>query len=1216
MNTKYPLNGRYTSLGDIVQEYAKYSSWPTSIQPISPIIPDDEETDDEDIPQQDSNILEKKFYWTGTTQPFNELVFNNSDKAVKPYELVWFDDVYSRTEKELNTNKYKLIQESDSHIFSFGREIRAKEIANYENNKAYGIPFRFIIADSNDNNRYYFNYKTSSGEAVVLYALRNIIETCKEKSLDPSIFLFGSNGDNGITIENQDEKLYIINKLDLQKNNQEDVSILEQEIKDVYIYPSLFTYNVLKPYDNNYNNLYEYANKSTPYYTNIKYIEDQGIFDDIEKIKLSPKSYSSLGEIIWSKKHIQYPNYTTGKLPHLNNIFESNDTKNINLTLDVQIKDGNIYSQFTKNLIINENLLEKSIIYFVNDYKIHDFINNTTIMTYDNIKLQNIEGFTPNYNYIQNTAYKLFYFCKLFLNSQRFYYSYVTSMRFIRISSLSYAIEQPVLRCDLGIFQNVQSLVIKSAIHNYTTALPAGPLTLDTFIQIDIVADIKYEGMENSIEETFPLILSFKTIMDWTGSESDPVENSKNWIRLIKPNDTLPEDETEITGDKYGANNSSFIEIMYEDENNNILGDSDCSLGILRWPSNDSNLYCDTEELFISRTTNTAAYTSADTYDINTFTDINMYQNAITNKISPFGNLRIHTIYSTDSEESILNSSYYIDVSLLRHKNYFYKTSQTQTIENTELKIYYNSEVPYYDSNELIIPNTSVDIITNQQQNKTKTELDSLFSGKYFTFPLADDNTISNNENKSIYLTIKNNNGTYYVFASGAKELSDDSNNSGEQFNNIYNLDIKILTNNNWQTLSDNVYTITKNNNIYQLDINYSSGGTALAELKSAAYLQIALKQSGMPIVNAPYYYIKNTLRTPENNIQLTIKPLFINTTNVSESNERYITNILINNANELFIGFILYNSDNTYTNLNADVINFTQDNISYNLKNDNIYFKLTSVYGGQLGRKQYKNNYNKNIYLYYETPTTSKFINKLLFDKIYIGNLKQNNYNLYVAFNNIYVINFQLTSGITVNNLNNVYYGNNQDNRAVTVTNNNLIAAFNENVFLKADSFNISLDSNIKQTLKLEYVCNNQNNQKQFTYITNDMINKIKLENIIFYANDKTTLKFTNLNIPDSLDNNKKFVRVFIETLSTVQVNIKNNTDNTPINLNTTTDSNYKYFECDAGTNINISVTISSNRYYGIYDSNSGNIDNNYNKNLSIDNDTTIIIKTKRDDN
>ena len=266
-------------------------------------------------------------------------------------------------------------------------------------------------------------------------------------------------------------------------------------------------------------------------------------------------------------------------------------------------------------------------------------------------------------------------------------------------------------------------------------------------------------------------------------------------------------------------------------------------------------------------------------------------------------------------------------------------------------------------------------------------------------------------------------------------------------------------------------------------------------------------------------------------------------------------------------------------------------------------------------GRKQYKNNYNKNIYLYYETPTISKFINKSLFDNIYIGNLKQNNYNLYVAFNNIYVINFQLTSGITVNNLNNVYYGNNQDNRAVNVTNNNLIAAFNENVFLKADSFNISLDSNIKQTLKLEYVCNNQNNQKQFTYITNDMINKIKLENIIFYANDKTTLKFTNLNIPDSLDNNKKFVRVFIETLSTVQVNIKNNADNTPINLNTTNDNNYKYFECDAGTNINISVTISSNRYYGIYDSNSGNIDNNYNKNLSIDNDTTIIIKTKRDD-
>ena len=31
MNTKYPLNGRYTSLGDIVQEYGKYSQWPSEI---------------------------------------------------------------------------------------------------------------------------------------------------------------------------------------------------------------------------------------------------------------------------------------------------------------------------------------------------------------------------------------------------------------------------------------------------------------------------------------------------------------------------------------------------------------------------------------------------------------------------------------------------------------------------------------------------------------------------------------------------------------------------------------------------------------------------------------------------------------------------------------------------------------------------------------------------------------------------------------------------------------------------------------------------------------------------------------------------------------------------------------------------------------------------------------------------------------------------------
>jgi hypothetical protein len=68
-------------------------------------------------------------------------------------------------------------------------------------------------------------------------------------------------------------------------------------------------------------------------------------------------------------------------------------------------------------------------------------------------------------------------------------------MRFIRISTLSYAGEQPILRCDLGIYQIVESITIINAVHDYMTALPPGPLSLDTTIKIDVTAKIKYEGM-------------------------------------------------------------------------------------------------------------------------------------------------------------------------------------------------------------------------------------------------------------------------------------------------------------------------------------------------------------------------------------------------------------------------------------------------------------------------------------------------------------------------------------------------------------------------------------------------------------------------------------------------------------------------------------------------------------------------------------------------
>ena len=54
MNTKFPINGRYTTLGDLIHEYAKYSSYPDA---------------------------SKNTTYTGTsTEPFNDIYLWNYQK--------------------------------------------------------------------------------------------------------------------------------------------------------------------------------------------------------------------------------------------------------------------------------------------------------------------------------------------------------------------------------------------------------------------------------------------------------------------------------------------------------------------------------------------------------------------------------------------------------------------------------------------------------------------------------------------------------------------------------------------------------------------------------------------------------------------------------------------------------------------------------------------------------------------------------------------------------------------------------------------------------------------------------------------------------------------------------------------------------------------------------------------------------------------------------
>lgn len=173
MNTKYPINGRVTTLNDLVHEYGAYSIWPkNSTYTLF----------------DTSKIM---------LQPFQNLVFkdtldaNNKFVGKRPYEIVYFDNVYSTTERDTTGKHMKIIQKSDSSVFTdlypggiSGHEyIRAGDVANPGNIISGKYGFKFIVASQNDKKQYYYNYRTSTGEATVMYALRNIIKILKKHGI-------------------------------------------------------------------------------------------------------------------------------------------------------------------------------------------------------------------------------------------------------------------------------------------------------------------------------------------------------------------------------------------------------------------------------------------------------------------------------------------------------------------------------------------------------------------------------------------------------------------------------------------------------------------------------------------------------------------------------------------------------------------------------------------------------------------------------------------------------------------------------------------------------------------------------------------------------------------------------------------------------------------------------------------------------------------------
>ena len=1201
MNTKYPINGRYTSLGDLVQEYGKYSAWPTCIQTIISNNDDDDEllNDEQSQETEDDEItLAKKFYWNSKNQPFVDLVFGDSDNAIVPYELVWFDDIYSKTKKDLNSKRYKLIQEIDSCIFSFGREVRAREIQAYDKNKEVGIPFRFVVADryGSKPDRYYFNYKTSSGEAVVMYALRNIIETCNNNNLDASILLFGSQK-QGLKIyddnfQNEIGNLNVLNPVQVQviQSNVayiiKDESYLEKNGQKYYfIFPSLFTYDTLKLYD-------QYKEPSLYQYD----YDDTGIFEDIETLELSPKAYTLLGNFVWSKKHIQYINYTSDKKPILNTPFELYGKDSYEITLHLKFNNSTATPTVNHELKINDSLLEQAIIYFVSSFDLDNFLDQDGKIISPTLKDKT--DYSYKYIHTNNVAYKLLYFCKLFLNSQRYYYSYVTAMRFIRISTLSYAGEQPILRCDLGIYQIVESITIINAVHDYMTALPPGPLSLDTTIKIDVTAKIKYEGMQFPNEETFPLILTFNTIKIWSENEGGNPEEQNNWVRLISPGSAI--NQNGIIGDRYTTGN--FLELKYEDEYNILHGVTDGSLGTLIWPNNDNTLKVQDLNTLNSLKKGGKKEYVADTFDNHIISNL---QDAISSNISPFGCLRIHTVYSSDTDETIENSSYYIDVSILRVKNYYYESSQQDAIENTELNMYYNP----VGNNGTNIPNTPLTIIKVLNNNDIYANdinsLNSVFN--QYVIPKE----INGVQLRELYLRIKSLNGTYLHFASGAKKINSASG-SNDEFAMDKTFTIEGYNGNAWISLTNNS---SPDNNNKQYSINFND-----STFNSCSFVRIKLN-----ITDSPIYYLKVSDYDTTNLNTFTVKPLF--TIDNQSIEQNLCTDATLTDGN-MNISYLLYNSDGN-NNLINDALNFSEDR-SYNLNNILLYFKLTSVWSNNTTSPRNYTNTGSTIYIYYKTSNNNDFqikTGKPIFNEISLNDI-QNNSQIYVAFNPIYYIGLTPASLIPQSpdniKLTKIYYKNNStEANKDNIENNYLIGAFNtKNIYLKADSFiinNNNLISYINSNKNTDFIAKLKINN-QYTFITNDMYNDIILDNIKFKNATNNIYKITLENITNSVtpSASQKCVKIFFDNINLLNnLEVKNN-DN-PVTLTPDNTNQFYYILCNQNDTLKITCNFQSNgtyKFYGIYDS-INTAGNNLTspgdtKQITINNNTTIICKTE----
>ena len=807
MNTKYPINGRYTTLGDIIQEYGRYSA-----------LPDD-----------------KLDYWNHKiTAPFVHFIYNDfptdSQNAIRPYDIVWFDDVYSETEKENTGKRMKLIQRQDSSTYSFDRPITAKEVKTRSNIQKGAFEFRFIIpstTSTDGKDRFYYNYKTASGESVVMYALRTIIDEAKKNIEDADktlelFFIGDTNSDGFRTIQPSTEHIFTY-RYKITDNNSSIIEGNGQYNKSVYGNDSYALYRIAREFNHTitYNNntfsfvCPETADTSTQtktitdndgtYTIEVKYLTWQGIDLPYEDTSVNDSK-------IKSQERSGFPLFNFEKLP--DKIF--NNDSATELKNDAYQYLGDYY--WTYKYVQLPNYASQS----ATDFEYNSCITDNALSCYESISksigaqtkpspadLCSILFDPTNYSQIKDTKnaenqyYKCLYFLLLFLNSQRFFVSYITAFEYINISNKSYAQREPVLRCDLNLIKPIESIKILSAQHFRETILPAGPLKPDTLISIIVYMKVKYKSIPNEKDFSTKINLTFEDLWNNKNITDTPDEEGiiGPWVTLINPFEhkwpeetkgvlTQTDDMDKYEGERYGIN--YFLQV----NNNKLNTYSDCSLGTLMWPKGVQLQLPTADELEIMRDNTSDEEWFASISDSSTYPDkYTRWDDFKEEKLSPFGYLRLHNYADINQKKE---SQFTVTVPLLRCNNWYYKQGASTSIDSAMIYSYFNN---IYLNAQIAEPEPAIGMYINTYAyGKQESNLQNILN-KLNQLPIAAPSRIAQETISQIF-GLKIGQAETLFFASGAKMI-DEKTTADEKYNSSYTLYFeKLLSSKVWQRIN------------------------------------------------------------------------------------------------------------------------------------------------------------------------------------------------------------------------------------------------------------------------------------------------------------------------------------------------------------------------------------------------------------------------------